>query len=70
MKDPGGNEVTGYQYWRKDYRGYSCMTTGTSKQYGFYAKLENPSTSDLATISDSFDTCVKTTWGMNYKVGN
>ena len=67
MKDPGS---TNYMYLRKDYRGYGCMTTGTSKQYGFYAKLENPSTSDLATILDSFDTCVKTLWGMNYKVGN
>ena len=36
MKDPGGNGVTGYQYWRKDYRGYSCLTSGTNQQYGFY----------------------------------
>ena len=59
-----------YQYWRKENRGYACMTEGTDRQYGFYAILENPSASDLATISDSFDLCVKTNWSMNYKVGN
>lgn len=61
-----------YQYWRKDYRSgsYPCMTEGTSYQHGFYAILENPSASDLATISDSFDLCVKSLWNMNYKVGN
>ena len=59
-----------YQYWRKDYRGYPCMTAGTANQFGFYAKLESPSASDLATISDSFDQCVRDSWGMNYKVGN
>ncbi len=59
-----------YQYWRKDYRGYSCMTVGTSEQFGFYAYLENPTAQDLATISDSFDQCVKTNWGLNYKAGN
>lgn len=59
-----------FQYWSKDYRGYACMTAGTSQQYGFYAYLEKPSAADLATISDSFDQCVKTNWGLNYKVGN
>ncbi|KKW19754.1 MAG: hypothetical protein A2W52_04720 [Candidatus Taylorbacteria bacterium RIFCSPHIGHO2_02_49_25] len=67
MKDPGS---TNYMYWRKDYRGYGCLTSGTNQQYGFYATLENPSAQDQATISDSFDICVKNTWGMNYKVGN
>ncbi len=59
-----------YMYWRKDYRGYACLTSGTAMQYGFYAKLENPSATDLTTISDSFDICVRDTWGMNYKMGN
>ena len=63
-----GNNV--YMYWRKDYRGYTCLTAGTANQYGFYARLENPKASDLATIIDSFDACVRDTWGMNYKVGN
>ncbi len=60
----------GYQYWRKDYAGYSCMALNDPNHYAFYAKLENPSATDLATLSDSFDQCVKTNWGMNYKIGN
>ena len=68
--DPGGNGGVGYQYWRKDHAGYPCMTLNMVDKYAFYAKLENPSASDLATISDSFDICVRGTWSMNYKVGN
>jgi prepilin-type N-terminal cleavage/methylation domain-containing protein len=68
--DPGGNSVTGYQYWRKDYIGYTCMTLNDNTKFGYYAKLENPTAQDLATIVDSFDNCVKTSWGMNYKIGN
>ncbi len=68
--DPGGNGGVGYQYWRKDYSGYGCMTLNMIDKYAFYARLENPSASDLATISDSFDICVRDTWSMNYKVGN
>lgn len=61
-----------YQYWRKDFRNpaYPCLTTGTKEQYGFYALLENPTPEDTATMSDAFDVCVRSTWGMNYKVGN
>lgn len=68
-RDPLGTQ---YQYWRKDYRSgsYSCMTAGTNRQFGYYARLENPSAADLATISDSFDQCVRTLWGLNYKAGN
>lgn len=68
--DPGGNGGVSYQYWRKDYSGYSCMTLNMIDKYAFYARLENPSAADLATISDSFDICVRDTWSMNYKVGN
>lgn len=68
--DPGGNGGVGYQYWRKDYSGYTCLLGGQPEKYGFYARLENPSTADLATISDPFDICVRDTWSMNYKVGN
>lgn len=68
--DPGGNGGFGYQYWRKDYSGYGCMTLNMIDKYAFYARLENPSTADLATISDSFDICVRNNWSMNYKVGN
>lgn len=64
--DPGGNAN---MYWRKDYRGW-CLTSGTAEQFAFYAILENPSTADQATIADSFDICVRNTWGMNYKAGN
>jgi prepilin-type N-terminal cleavage/methylation domain-containing protein len=62
--------VYGYQYWRKDYTGYSCMTLGDSDRYAFYALLEEPTAQDLATIEDSFDECVRDNWGLNYKVGN
>lgn len=63
---PGAN----YMYWRKDFVGYTCLTGGEPYRYAFYARLENPSAQDLATIADPFDTCVASTWGMNYKVGN
>lgn len=65
-----GNSNGYYQYWRKDYRSQSCMTSGTADQYAFYAVLENPTVEDLATLTDSFDLCVASVWGMNYKVGN
>jgi prepilin-type N-terminal cleavage/methylation domain-containing protein len=68
--DPGGNGGVNYQYWRKDFSGYTCLLGGQPEKYGFYARLENPSASDLATISDSFDICVRDIWSMNYKVGN
>jgi type II secretion system protein G len=67
--DPRGGSYV-YQYWRKDFRGYACMTAGTVQQYAFYAILENPTANDTATISDSFDVCVRDTWGMNYKMGS
>lgn len=71
--DPGGNGGVNYQYWRKDYSSpsYPCMLGGQPERYGFYARLEKPSASDLATISsDPFDICVRDLWSMNYKVGN
>lgn len=68
--DPKNTNGYIYMYWRKDYSGYACLPGGQPLLYGFYAKLENPSAADLATISDPFDICVKNTWGMNYKVGN
>lgn len=68
--DPRGSPD--YQYWRKDFRNvaYTCMTTGTDQQYGFYAKLDAPTAAELATMSDAFDLCVKSLWGMNFKIGN
>jgi len=68
--DPGGNGGVGYQYWRKDFRGFTCLSAGDSDHYGFYTRLENPSTADLTTLNDSFDICIRDTWSMNYKVGN
>lgn len=67
------NNPSSYQYWRKDYSGafpYDCMTLLDPQKFAYYAILENPTTQDLATISDSFDNCVKTRWGYNYKYGN
>jgi type II secretion system protein G len=71
--DPVTDSVyIGYQYWRKDYNGYTCMTLGAAgaDRYGLYAKLENPTAADLATMNDSFDACVQANWGMNFKAGN
>ncbi len=73
--DPGGPGSTAYQYWRKDFNGgYACMTLNDIGKYGFYTRLENPSTSDInyvsPTVGDSFDRCVATTWSMNYRIGN
>lgn len=68
--DPGGNGGASYMYWKKDYVGFTCLSGGQPERYGFYARLENLSASDLATISDPFDICIRNTWSMNYKVGN
>jgi len=65
--DPSGRSG---MYWRKDYRGYGCLSSGSSDEFAFYANLENPTASDLATLSDSFDLCVQSVWNMNYKIGN
>jgi len=68
--DPIFSSLTGqsYMYYRKDYT--ICTITEGIDKYTFYAKLENPSAADLATISVAPDTCIKNTYGMNYKVGN
>lgn len=68
--DPINTQPSVYMYWRKDFVGYTCLTNISSQQFGFYAKLENPTSADTATLTDSFDQCVASTWGMNYKVGN
>ncbi len=68
----GGNI---YIYLRKDWNNggaTACLTAVGADNYGFYAKLENPTALDLLSISasDAYDTCVKNTWGMNFKLGN
>ena len=65
----------GYIYLTKDWvisGSYSCdvLPPVESSKYAFYAILESPSASDLTTISDDFDKCIKKNWGMNYRVGN
>ena len=70
VPDDPQHPATQYMYWRKDYVGYSCLTNISADRFAFYAKLENPSVDDQATMADSFDICVKNTWGMNYKMGN
>jgi prepilin-type N-terminal cleavage/methylation domain-containing protein len=59
---------TNAQYWRKDYG--LCSYAVNPNRYGFYVRLNNPTAADLATLSDAFDLCVQTNWGMNYKIGN
>jgi prepilin-type N-terminal cleavage/methylation domain-containing protein len=68
--DPLNSGAYMFMYWRKDYVGYTCLTGGEPTRYGFYARLENPTSADTSTIVDAFDICVRDTWGMNYKVGN
>lgn len=75
--DPRDGSGNRFQYWKKNtsltsYPGANCAlaTGGSADEYGFYAKLENPTSADLATLDDVFDQCVKDTWGMNYKKGN
>ncbi|MBY0328480.1 prepilin-type N-terminal cleavage/methylation domain-containing protein [Patescibacteria group bacterium] len=66
--DPIISGSQNYMYYRKDYA--TCSPTLGIDKYSYYAKLENPSTADLATVSDSYDTCIKGLYGMNYRVGN
>jgi prepilin-type N-terminal cleavage/methylation domain-containing protein len=68
--DPINSGSNIYMYWRKDTVDYGCLTNLGIDKYGYYARLENPTAEDQATIVDSFDICVRNTWGMNYKVGN
>ncbi len=67
--DPIGVGNHRYQHWNKSYVG-GCFTGGQPEKYVFYTKLENPSAADLATLTDSFDTCANTTYEMNFKIGN
>ncbi|MDB5255170.1 MAG: gspG [Candidatus Nomurabacteria bacterium] len=69
--DPGTGVF--YRYFRKDSNYYQCFDASgikTANRYAFYAKLENPSASDLATMTDGFDACATSLFGMNYKIGN
>lgn len=75
--DPQNTNGHVFMYWRNDYNmaahsgtGCSSASGGSGDQYGLYARLETPSAADLATLSTSFDTCVGSVWGMNYKIGN
>jgi type II secretory pathway pseudopilin PulG len=61
-----------YIYHRKDNTvSGACFSLGVDK-YSFYAFLEKPSAADLATVSDSYDTCVKglVPTKINYRIGN
>jgi prepilin-type N-terminal cleavage/methylation domain-containing protein len=69
--DPTG--VYPYMYWRHDYNlssNCSGVGGGDAGKYGFYARLENPSSSDLAAFSTPYEQCIRNTWGMNFKKGN
>jgi hypothetical protein len=57
-------------YYRKDYTANGCGATPAPDKYAFYARLENPTADDLATLTDAYDTCVKNNWHVNYRVGN
>ena len=57
-----------YQYWRGDYSGFG----GTDQEYALYAKLDNPSDKDLATMDtgNAKMNAKAKEYGMNYRVGN
>lgn len=68
--DPGSNGGLLYMYYRKDYIGNGCGTIPAPDKYAFYARLENPTADDLATLTDSYDICVKNNWHVNFRAGN
>ena len=69
--DPLNSGNNRFMYYRKNQAGGPCTGSDGTK-YSFYATLENPSASDLATISgsDAFDQCIGLTYGKNYRIGN
>ena len=74
--DPLYPNWSDYIEFRKDYDmnfGWAGCTSANNvndiNRYAFYAKLEKPSSADLATMSDVVDACVASQ-GYNYKVGN
>lgn len=68
--DPGSNGGLLYMYYRKDYIANGCGSTPEPEKYAFYTRLENPTASDLATLTDAYDICVRDGWHVNYRVGN
>ena len=75
------NLETKYQYWRKDNEvrfgappGVVCLPASSNTgKYAFYAQLEKPTASEIASFpnSDPFDACIKQGWpSMTLKAGN
>ena len=72
------NLNTNYQYWRKDNEvvtgGTTCIAASSnSGKYAFYAQLEKPTASEIASFpnNDAFDDCIKSGWPyMTLKAGN
>ncbi len=58
-----------YLYFRKDLPPTGCPV-GDMLGYAFYTRLESPTAADLASIKDSFDTCIRTNFSINYRNGN
>lgn len=78
-----GSGVPTYLHMTKDYtdgivNAGSCsgLVLQSSDKFSLYAKLENPSAADIATLAqgDSYDQCIYQTLGVshgyNYRVGN
>ena len=72
--DPQYPPHTDYVYMNKVWTGdYACETQpglNVNTKYAFYATLENPTAQDLATLSDTYDQCMATNGGGNYRIGN
>lgn len=70
---PGISGGRAYSYLIKSWAGCANGTTGFTpdpERFAIYARLENPTADDLATMSDAFDACNASGWGFNYRVGN
>ena len=68
-----------YSYLTKNWNPFNgssanCTNNGgfvlIDQRYVVYARLEKPTTADLATMSDAYDLCHIDRWGFNYRVGN
>ncbi|MEI6660249.1 MAG: type II secretion system protein [bacterium] len=76
QNDPQYPSNMPYIYMNKAYTGdWACETVSaainTPTKYAFYAKLENPSAQDLATMNtDAYDTCIAANSQANYRYGN
>lgn len=59
-----------YIYMRKDYTADGEPSGFSANKYALYATLENPTSADIATLSDAYDLFIKILGPANYRIGN